>query len=117
MLPKPDIIQLLSHASVFACPSIYEPLGIVNLEAMACGAAVVATATGGIPAVVVDGETGLLIADPHDLAACAAAIETILADPDRTQAMGEAGRQRVIDRYLAIHRLREYVELLSGLIE
>ena len=58
MLPKPDVIQLLSHATVFACPSIYEPLGIVNLEAMACEAAVVATATGGIVEVVVDGETG-----------------------------------------------------------
>ena len=61
MLPKRDVIQLLSHATVFACPSIYEPLGIVNLEAMACEAAVVATATGGIVEVVVDGETGLLV--------------------------------------------------------
>jgi alpha-maltose-1-phosphate synthase len=61
MLPKPDVIQFLSHATVFACPSIYEPLGIVNLEAMACEAAVVATATGGIVEVVVDGETGFLV--------------------------------------------------------
>ena len=61
MLPKPEVIQLLSHATVFVCPSIYEPLGIVNLEAMACEAAVVATATGGIVEVVVDGETGLLV--------------------------------------------------------
>ena len=67
MLPKPDVIQLLSHATVFACPSIYEPLGIVNLEAMACEAAVVATATGGIVEVVVDGETGLLVPfEPSD---------------------------------------------------
>ena len=67
MLPKPDVIQLLSHATVFACPSIYEPLGIVNLEAMACEAAVVATATGGIVEVVVDGETGLLVPfEPRD---------------------------------------------------
>jgi glycosyltransferase involved in cell wall biosynthesis len=67
MLPKPDIIQLLSHATVSACPSIYEPLGIVNLEAMACEAAVVATATGGIVEVVVDGETGLLVPfEPSD---------------------------------------------------
>ena len=63
MLPKPEVIQLLSHATVFACPSIYEPLGIVNLEAMACEAAVVATATGGIVEVVVDDETGFLVAD------------------------------------------------------
>ena len=65
MLPKPEVIQLLSHATVFACPSIYEPLGIVNLEAMACEAAVVATATGGIVEVVVDGETGLLVPFEH----------------------------------------------------
>src|SRR6202012_5665855 len=61
MLPKPEVIQLLSHATVFACPSIYEPLGIVNLEAMACEAAVVATATGGIVEVVEDGRTGFLV--------------------------------------------------------
>src|SRR5690606_41275031 len=61
MLPKPEVIQVLSHATVFCCPSVYEPMGIVNLEAMACEAAVVATATGGIPEVVVDGETGLLV--------------------------------------------------------
>ena len=61
MIPKPEVIQLLSHATVFACPSIYEPLGIVNLEAMACEAAVVATATGGIVEVVVDDETGFLV--------------------------------------------------------
>ena len=61
IIPKPEVIQLLSHATVFACPSIYEPLGIVNLEAMACEAAVVATATGGIVEVVVDDETGFLV--------------------------------------------------------
>ena len=61
MLPKPDVIQLLSHATMFVCPSIYEPLGIVNLEAMACEAAVVASAVGGIVEVVADGETGLLV--------------------------------------------------------
>ena len=61
MLPRPDVVALLSNATVFACPSIYEPLGIVNLEAMACETAVVATATGGIPEVVVDGETGRLV--------------------------------------------------------
>ena len=61
MLPKPDVIQILSHATVFVCPSVYEPMGIVNLEAMACEAAVVATAVGGIPEVVEDGVTGLLV--------------------------------------------------------
>ena len=67
MLPKPEVIQILSHATVFVCPSIYEPLGIVNLEAMACEAAVVATATGGILEVVDDGVTGLLVPfEPRD---------------------------------------------------
>ena len=73
MLPKPEVIQLLSHATVFACPSLYEPLGIVNLEAMACGTAVVASRVGGIPEVVSDGETGLLV-PPDDPAALAGAL-------------------------------------------
>jgi starch synthase len=109
MLPKPDVIQLLSHATVFVCPSIYEPLGIVNLEAMACEAAVVATATGGIVEVVVDGETGLLVpidprddgtGEPRDPEAFAAAIaervNALLADPPRALAMGQAGRARAL---------------------
>ncbi len=61
MLAKPEVIQILSHATVFACPSLYEPLGIVNLEAMACGTAVVGSRVGGIPEVVADGRTGLLV--------------------------------------------------------
>ena len=70
MLPKREVIQLLTHATVFACPSLYEPLGIVNLEAMACGTAVVGSRVGGIPEVVADGETGLLV-PPDDPAALA----------------------------------------------
>ena len=94
MLPKPDVIQILSHATVFICPSVYEPMGIVNLEAMACEAAVVATAVGGIPEVVEDGVTGLLVpyaavadgtgtpVDPAGLAAdLAARVNELLADP------------------------------------
>jgi starch synthase len=112
MLPKREVIQLLSHATVFACPSIYEPLGIVNLEAMACEAAVVATATGGIVEVVVDGETGLLVpiepgddgtGAPRDPARFAAGfaerVNALLADPERARAMGRAGRERAVREF------------------
>ena len=98
MLAKPDVIQLLSHAVAFACPSLYEPLGIVNLEAMACGTAVVASAVGGIPEVVADGETGLLVR-PDDPAALAAALNALLRDPARAAAMGLAGRKRAMSEF------------------
>jgi starch synthase len=112
MLPKSEVIQILTHSAVFICPSIYEPMGIVNLEAMACETAVVATATGGIPEVVADGETGLLV--PIDqatdgtgtplhpdrfVADLAAAIGTLVDDPARAAAMGRAGRRRAIDHF------------------
>ena len=93
MLDKREVIQLLTHATAFACPSLYEPLGIVNLEAMACGTAVVASRTGGIPEVVADGETGLLV-EPDDPEALAGALNTLLRDPERARAMGQAGRVR-----------------------
>jgi alpha-maltose-1-phosphate synthase len=111
MLPKADVIQLLSHATVFVCPSIYEPLGIVNLEAMACEAAVVATATGGIVEVVEDSVTGLLVPfqpapgaiEPADPAAFSHAIaervNELLADPSRAAAMGRAGRARALEEF------------------
>jgi alpha-maltose-1-phosphate synthase len=95
MLAKREVTQLLTHASVFACPSLYEPLGIVNLEAMACGTAVVASRVGGIPEVVADGQTGLLV-PAGDPAALAGAINTLLRDPARAAAMGAAGRARAI---------------------
>ena len=98
MLPKPDVIQLLTHAAVFACPSVYEPLGIVNLEAMACGTAVVGSRTGGIPEVVADGETGLLV-PPGDPEALAGALNALLRDPARAAAMGEAGRKRAVAEF------------------
>jgi starch synthase len=99
MLQRHEVRQLLSAATVFVCPSVYEPLGIVNLEAMACGAAVVASDVGGIPEVVADGETGRLVHyDPHDVpgyqAGLADAVNELLADPARARAYGEAGRVR-----------------------
>src|SRR5207247_2136360 len=112
MLPKTEVIQLLSHATLFVCPSIYEPLGIVNLEAMACEAAVVATRTGGIPEVVEDGVTGLLVpfeprgdgsrepADPKQFAReIADRVNRLLADPDRAETLGRAGRRRAVERF------------------
>jgi alpha-maltose-1-phosphate synthase len=98
MLPKRAVIQLLSHATVFACPSLYEPLGIVNLEAMACGTAVVASAVGGIPEVVSDGETGLLV-PPDAPDALAAALNALLCDPARAEAFGRAGRERAVAEF------------------
>ena len=98
MLPKHAVIQLLSHATVFACPSLYEPLGIVNLEAMACGTAVVGSAVGGIPEVVSDGETGLLV-PPDDPAALAVALNTLVGDAARAAAMGRLGRERAVAEF------------------
>ena len=97
MLPRADVVQLLSHATAFVCPSVYEPLGIVNLEAMACGTAVVASDVGGIPEVVVDGETGVLVhLDDAFEAGLAREINTLLHDPARAAAMGAAGRRRAV---------------------
>jgi len=98
MLAKREVIQLLSHATAFACPSLYEPLGIVNLEAMACGTAVVASRVGGIPEVVDDGETGLLV-PPDDPAALADGLNALLGDPDRATWMGQQGRKRAIAEF------------------
>jgi alpha-maltose-1-phosphate synthase len=98
MLERHEVIQLLSHATAFVCPSLYEPLGIVNLEAMACGTAVVASRIGGIPEVVVDGGTGLLV-PPEDPYALAAALNELARDPERAEAMGQAGRERAISEF------------------
>lgn len=103
-LPRPELVQVLSHATVFACPSIYEPLGIVNLEAMACEVPVVASDVGGIPEVVVDGITGTLVHyDEHDTTAfeagIAKALSLVVADPELAQRMGQAGRQRAVEEF------------------
>jgi trehalose synthase len=104
------------RADVVVQKSIAEGFGLTVAEAMWKRRPVVASRVGGIQDQVFDGETGYLIDDPADLAACAKAIERILADPEQARVMGEAARQRVIDNYLAVHRLREYVDLIAALI-
>jgi starch synthase len=112
MLPKYEVIQVLTHSTVFVTPSIYEPMGIVNLEAMACETAVVATATGGIPEVVDDGSTGLLVPieqvtdgsgtpihPDRFVADLASAITALLDDPARAADMGRAGRRRAVEHF------------------
>ena len=127
MLPREDVIQFYSHAAVFCCPSVYEPFGIINLEAMACETAVVASAVGGIPEVVVPGETGLLVdlllkegtfdpVDPaqfsHDLAA---AINQVALNPNLRERFGRNGRQRVEDHFSWTAIARRTLDLYQSL--
>ena len=131
MLPRADAIRLYSHATVFVCPSVYEPFGIINLEAMACETAVVASKVGGIPEIVVEGETGLLVPfekasnetseprDPEGFARdLAAATNKLLDDTERAAAMGRKGRERVEERFswqaVAAQTLDFYQSLMSG---
>ena len=128
--PRADIIQLYPQAAVFCCPSVYEPFGIINLEAMACGTAVVASNVGGIPEVVVPEETGLLVdvglvpggfdpADPARFAAALAdAINRLARDPALCERMGAAGRARVHAHFswdaIAQQTLALYEEVVAG---
>jgi glycogen synthase len=98
MLEDPDLVSLYNEATVFACPSVYEPFGIINLEAMACETPVVATRVGGIKEVVVDGETGLLV-PPGDPVRLGKAITRIIEDPKLAARMGKAGRKRVLQHF------------------
>jgi starch synthase len=116
MLPKSEVIQILSHATVFACPSLYEPLGIVNLEAMACGTPVIGSNVGGIPEVVLDAQTGLLV-PPGDHVLLAEALTSLLSDPARATAMGELGREHVAAEFSWASIAGQTAALYTGLTE
>ncbi len=121
MLPRSSVRQVLTHALAFLCPSVYEPLGIVNLEAMACETAVVASAVGGIPEVVVDGETGLLVDyTPDDTrafeAGLAAHVNTLVSDPAQARRLGEAGRARAVSTFDWAAIAQETVALYESLV-
>ncbi|MGV0645548.1 glycogen synthase [Mycolicibacterium sp. XJ879] len=116
MLSVNKIREILSAATAFVCPSVYEPLGIVNLEAMACGTAVVASDVGGIPEVVADRETGLLVSyDPNDPAGfeerLAQAVNELVGDPDTARHYGQAGRQRCIQEFSWAHIAEQTLEI------
>src|SRR3954451_21592257 len=123
MLPREQLVPLITGATVFVVPSVYEPLGIVNLEAAACGTAVVASDVGGIPEVVDDGRTGLLVHYDADrtaefAAGLAAGISELLADPARAATMGAAGRERVLAEFgwpaIAQHTVQVYEQVLAA---
>src|SRR5437763_354864 len=110
VLPRPELIQVLSNSAVALCPSVYEPFGLVNVEAMACGTAVVATDVGGIPEIVIDGDTGVLVhidlgpdGQPVDpgrfVAELAAAVNALVADPATAERMGVRGRKRAVEAF------------------
>jgi len=129
MLSRSDVRQLYSHAAAFVCPSVYEPFGIINLEAMACERPVIASAVGGIPEVVVDGQTGLLVPvelDPTDPmtpvdpgrfeADLATAANRLMADASLRERMGRAGRARAVERFSWTSIADRTVDLYPSLI-
>jgi starch synthase len=129
MVTKPEVIQLYSHARVFCCPSVYEPFGIINLEAMACRAPVVASATGGIKEVVVEGKTGYLVPfdqdpvtsfprDPETFARdLASRCSELMEDPEKCRRFGEAGRRRVEEQFSWTAIAHQTIELYERLIQ
>jgi alpha-maltose-1-phosphate synthase len=129
MVTKPEVIQLYSNCRVFCCPSVYEPFGIINLEAMACRAPVVASSTGGIKEVVVEGETGYLVAfegqpisgfpvDPDSFAQdLAVRIQMLLDDPEKCRRFGDAGRKRVEQIFSWTAIANQTIDLYRTLIE
>ncbi len=128
MVTKPEAIQLYSHARVFCCPSVYEPFGIINLEAMACGAPVVASATGGIKEVVVDGQTGYLVPfeqdpqtsfpkNPDQFARdLGEKLSLLLADEEKCRTFGQAGRKRVEQTFSWTAIAQQTIDLYADLI-
>jgi starch synthase len=129
MVTKQETIQLYSHARVFCCPSVYEPFGIINLEAMACRAPVVASSTGGIKEVVVDGKTGYLVPfdqdpvtgfplEPERFARdLGARLNELLKDPEKCKRFGDAGRRRVEDIFSWTAIAHQTIDLYRRLIE
>jgi alpha-maltose-1-phosphate synthase len=129
MVTKQDAIQLYSNCRVFCCPSVYEPFGIINLEAMACKAPVVASATGGIKEVVVDGETGYLVpfdqdpvtsfpTNPEKFARdLASRLNEMLENPEKCRQFGEAGRRRVEEVFSWTSIAHQTIDLYKRLIE
>ncbi|MEW6474591.1 MAG: glycogen synthase [Actinomycetota bacterium] len=127
VLPRPQLIQVLSHSAVALCPSVYEPFGLVNVEAMACGTAVVASDVGGIPEIVVDGETGVLVhielgadgqpADPETFVRdLAEAVNSLVSDPVAAERMGVLGRKRAVAEFSWPAVASRTVELYSSLV-
>jgi starch synthase len=127
MISKPEVIQLYSHARVFVCPSVYEPFGIINLEAMACGAPVAGSATGGIKEVVVDGVTGYLVPfeqdehgfpkNPEQFARdFGRKVSNLFADPEKCRKFGEAGRKRVEEKFSWSAIADQTIDLYRSLI-
>jgi starch synthase len=120
MLPRSEVVQLLSHATVFVCPSLYEPFGLINLEAMACELPVVATSVGGIPEIVADGVTGYLVPVPDGEEGLGSAlserVKAVLEDSVRARAMGKAGRERVLERFTWQAIAVQTAELYASLV-